>query len=414
MATRIKIQRSQTVRQPTDLQFGELAFTTNGSIFWVGQDQSNTANVLAIGGARHPGVLTANQAIVVNGNSTVDHLRTNRLTVGDDGSTVNVQSISYTANSSQLGETSSGSNTELVPSWAIRTFVEGYVEENSPVVGGSDTHVQYNANGDLGGSAGFTFNPVTNSMALANALTVGGTLTVPSIGGTLVNVAANVVLQANLNQTGATFNVGAINFYHTGTTARFDSNVNFTADVTVGGDLVINGNVVTINAATVSTKDVMIELGVENTGTDTVDLGFYGNFGNSLVTQYAGMFRDSSNGGIFTLFSSNSEPTATVNTSHAGFALGTLLGYFTGPYMTANASGLYSSNAQITGGSITGITDLAVGDGGTGRSTITAGGVPYGNGANPLGFTAAGAEGKVLQANASGLPEFLDVDGGSY
>ena len=60
-----------------------------------------------------------------------------------------------------------------------------------------------------------------------------------------------------------------------------------------------------------------------------------------------------------------------------------------------------SANAGITGGTITGITDLAVADGGTGSSSLTANNVLLGNGASPLQTVAPGSTGNVLASNGS-------------
>ena len=60
-----------------------------------------------------------------------------------------------------------------------------------------------------------------------------------------------------------------------------------------------------------------------------------------------------------------------------------------------------SANANITGGTITGITDLAVADGGTGSSSLTANNVLLGNGASPLQTVAPGSAGNVLASNGS-------------
>jgi hypothetical protein len=60
-----------------------------------------------------------------------------------------------------------------------------------------------------------------------------------------------------------------------------------------------------------------------------------------------------------------------------------------------------ANNVSITGGSITGITDLAVADGGTGRSTLTANNVILGNGTSGVNFVAPGAAGNLLVSNAT-------------
>ena len=86
MTDLIQIKRSQTVSEFANISFGELAFTTNGNVLYVG---SSVANVgIPIAGQRTPGTLTANQAIVVNASSFVDDLKTVALTV-DGTATVN-------------------------------------------------------------------------------------------------------------------------------------------------------------------------------------------------------------------------------------------------------------------------------------------------------------------------------------
>lgn len=68
---------------------------------------------------------------------------------------------------------------------------------------------------------------------------------------------------------------------------------------------------------------------------------------------------------------------------------------------TATIANVVSSNASITGGSISGITDLAVADGGTGRSTLTAENVLLGDGTNAVKFVAPGTNGNVLTSNGT-------------
>jgi len=60
-----------------------------------------------------------------------------------------------------------------------------------------------------------------------------------------------------------------------------------------------------------------------------------------------------------------------------------------------------ANNVSITGGTITGITDLAVADGGTGRSTLTANNVILGNGTSAVNFVAPGTSGNVLTSNGT-------------
>ena len=60
-----------------------------------------------------------------------------------------------------------------------------------------------------------------------------------------------------------------------------------------------------------------------------------------------------------------------------------------------------SNSVTITGGSISGITDLAVADGGTGASSLTANNVILGNGTSAVQFVAPGTSGNVLTSNGT-------------
>lgn len=59
-------------------------------------------------------------------------------------------------------------------------------------------------------------------------------------------------------------------------------------------------------------------------------------------------------------------------------------------------------------------TTIATTKGGTGLTSYTTGDLLYASASNTLSALAAGAEGKVLQINASGVPVWGDVDGGTY
>lgn len=68
MANLIQIKRSLTTSTPSSLANGELAYTANGDVLFIGSN----GNVEAVGGKRTPGTLTANQALVANSTSGID------------------------------------------------------------------------------------------------------------------------------------------------------------------------------------------------------------------------------------------------------------------------------------------------------------------------------------------------------
>jgi len=72
--------------------------------------------------------------------------------------------------------------------------------------------------------------------------------------------------------------------------------------------------------------------------------------------------------------------------------------------LTAGSVEIEGSNFDINGGTINGITDLAVADGGTGVSTLTNGGVLLGSGTSPITAMAVLTDGQMIVGDGSGDP----------
>lgn len=189
---RIQIKRSTTTaitNTTPSVNAGELVFTSNGYILAIG-DPANSANVIAIGGARFPGVLTANQALVANTTSGIDKVIV-----------ANLAANSVWANGS------AGSAGQVLTSNG--TIV--YWNNPAPGVTGSDTQVQFNDGGSLGADPGFTYNKTTDTLTVNGAFTTGGTGT--GTGGTIQNTTTmfignntinTVITSAGLTVNGAT------------------------------------------------------------------------------------------------------------------------------------------------------------------------------------------------------------------
>lgn len=113
----------------------------------------------------------------------------------------------------------------------------------------------------------------------------------------------------------------------------------FGGDVTISGNLIVNGDTVTVGTATLSVEDPLIELGNANTA-NSVDLGIYVNYQPSSTLLYGGLFRDASDSGKWKLFAGlQSEPTTTVNTGGTGYSVATLV---------ANVEGNLTGNADTS------------------------------------------------------------------
>jgi hypothetical protein len=173
------------------------------------------------------------------------------------------------------------------------------------------------------------------------------------------------------------------------------------ANVTIAGNLTVSGTTTTVNSTTLSVTDPLIVLAQDNSSSDAVDIGFYGLY-DSTGSQdlYAGLFRDSTDG-KFRLFKDlQSAPTTTVDVAGTGYTVATLV---------ADVEG------SLTGGTVSSLSSaIAVGDGGTGATTLTSNGILYGNGTSAVQATAAGTDGYFLYSN-NGTPDWTNVvDGGTY
>ena len=96
--------------------------------------------------------------------------------------------------------------------------------------------------------------------------------------------------------------------------------VGLPSNVTVSGNLTVNGTMSTANAQQVELGDVNIMMGKDNSA-NTVDIGFFGKYVDS-GTKYKGIFSDQDNSDTWTFFKgTGTEPTTTVNVSASGYAL---------------------------------------------------------------------------------------------
>lgn len=510
----IQIKRSLNTANPGSLANGELAFTSNGDVLFIG---ANSA-LVPIAGKRVPGTLTANQALVANATSYLDVIKTANLYIGS----FTVNAINAVSNSSTLG---SASNSELVTSHAVKNYVDLVT---AAAIKGTNTQIIYNNSGQYDGTAAFTFNNSTNTMYVANTIQVGGATVNSSVftgsadylGGvfntayvqntdsrtlsgninfsaantyvanlnvvtinrspvitlagdasgsvTLNNLGSNTltltlspsISVSNISSGNATFSNVSItgnttigdstsdtvvitsgvssnivpyaNVTHNlGTTDKrwnqvFAANGNFNYgtfnnDVTISGNLYITGQATSINVATVSVTDSLIQLASNNNSSDSIDIGIYGNYDvGGGANEYTGIFRDASDNGIYKLFSGlQVAPTTTVDTGGTGFTQGTLRAFLTtGGAFVANTSNVVitansSVGVSIVANTLTLSTPLAGNSGGTGLNSISENSILVGNSTNGFNLLTLSTDGTVLQSNGTALV-YNTLDGGTF
>lgn len=492
----IQIKRSLNTANPGSLANGELAYTANGDVLYIGSN----GQLKAIGGERSPGTLTANQALVANDSSGIDKVIV-----------ANLVPNFITANGGP------GVANQLLASGGPGSNVFWYTPPNS--VTGANTQIQFNDSGTLNATAGFTFDKATNVVTIANTIFIGGgaanvaanssgiyfngvfsinstaytgtayfanssthvngktegnlnvnnALTANDssyLGGTLANrYVQNTdsrILSGNLEFTGtnnyftAGYKVGANLTVNTtaiftgNTTSNLNVNsqiitiantsksanltpdgltvgsvtINSTSisavDATLTGNLTVQGTLTTIDTINLQVKDPMIKLADQQTTADALSIGLYGQYGNSSVTNYSGLFRDQGDSGIWKLFDTQSEPDGTVNTGDPSFRWNTLQAYIKAGAFVANSTAVNITanstvSSQITANSMTLTTALNSNSGGTGQTTYTQGDMLYYNSGSALSKLGLGTDGYILQVNSSSVaPYWGSLDGGTF
>jgi hypothetical protein len=187
-------------------------------------------------------------------------------------------------------------------------------------------------------------------------------------------------------------------------------------DLTLSGNLDINGTLTTVDTTNLSVTDSIISLARSN-AVDTLDIGFYGTF-NDGATKYSGLFRDASDG-TYKLFAGQiPEPTTTVDTANVNFAFATLRSFLNTGALIANSSVVnITANSTVsvalTANSLSLTTALPATSGGTGQSTYAVGDLLVGGATNTLAKLTVGTDGKVLQSNGTSVV-YADLDGGTF
>jgi len=166
------------------------------------------------------------------------------------------------------------------------------------------------ANAELAGS-------IANAKLAGPAVSItdGSTASSISPGGTItIQGTANEVA---VSQSGGTY------------TVALPDDVTIGDQLTVTGNLVVNGTTTTVSTATLAVEDNMISCAKANTGGDSLDIGIYGTYASS-GTKYAGLARDRSRSdNAFVLFEDiTGEPGNEVTYSasnHASLVCGAIL-----------------------------------------------------------------------------------------
>ena len=436
MATTIQIKRSTGSSAPgaSDLVEGELAYAEDRSgdgasakLYISSIDSGGNESIQEIGGKYYTDLL--DNATNANTASTI---------VKRDGSgniaagTISFGSISdgtITATAFVDEDNMSSNSATLIPTQqSVKAYVDSQVTASDLDAAGDSGTIDIDLDSEsltVAGGTGITTaaSGTTITATLDDTAVSAGSYGSASAIPVLTIDAQGRITAASTATTSSTLTIGAdsgsddtvtvgtdtLNFVGTNneietTVSNNQIQIGLPNNVTISGNLTVSGTTTTVDSTTLSVADPLIILASGNNSSDAVDIGMYGLYDTSgSLDLYGGLFRDADDSGKWKLFKDlQAAPTTTVNVSGTGYTVGTLV------------AAIESSSATITGGTITGITDLLVADGGTGASSFTSNGIIYGNGSGALQATAAGTDGYFLYSN-SGTPAWTNsIDGGTY
>lgn len=350
MSNTIRIKRSTATAAPTTLANAELAYSENSNKLFYGVGTGgaggSATSIVAIGG---PGAYTT-----LDTAQTISGAKTFSGTVALGSATI------------------TGLNTASVSENAANLYY---------------TDARARAAISVGAASGLTYNATTGVLslgaipnsALANSsITINGVAT--PLGGSTTTTAVTTSIGGTLTLQGT---AGEVEVATSGSTFTFGlpDSVQITTDLTVGGNLTVNGTTTTINSTTISVDDKNLELGSTASPTDA-----------------------GADGGGITLRGTTNKTLQWVDatdawTSSEHLELAATKAFYIAGASVLNATGLgtgvlassLTSVGALTAGSLsTGFTTVAVAQGGTGATTLT--GVLKGNGTSAFTAAVAGTD----------------------
>ena len=293
---------------------------------------SFNSTYFAVGATGHVTLASSYQAtgqtVVSGGSSQI---------VNTSGNTVTIDN--RVASASVTGVASFNSTYLTVSNGAV-SLASAYQVTGDTVAAGTGISVSKSGNTSTVTNSGvLSFNSATGAVNYSPVIATTSVTGVASFNSTHFTVSgagavssAGITVKVSSGDAGSTLNSGGtltitgtaneINIQRTASTYT----IGLPTDVTIGGNLTVNGTVVTANVASFVVEDPLIMLGTGNAA-DSVDLGFYSQY-TTAGRLFSGFFRDASDSGKYKLFTGltgTAEPTTTVNVAGSGYTVATLV-----------------------------------------------------------------------------------------
>lgn len=362
---------------------------------------ATTAGIIANGT-----IGTANQVLRSNGSSIYWST--------DDGDITGV-----TAGNGLSGGGASGAVTVnvLANNGIVANSTGTFVLANNGIVANSTGTFARAANGISVDTSGINVLAGTNGGLVSNATGVfvtAGSGLVANATGVHVGTANGITVDADavrvLGANGISVDTSGVNVLGGSTLTVNATGVHVNSalsitDLSLSGNLTVLGTLTTLDTTNLIIEDPMIELANGNVTTDSLDIGFFGQYG-ATGAKYTGLFRDATDG-IYKLYTGLTvEPTTTVDTAGVGYTIGRLQSYLTSGALTTNATAVaITANSTV---------NVAIVANNLSWSGLAQNGIIYGGASGAFTNLSAGAGGTVLMVSTAGVPEFATLDGGSF
>ena len=260
----------------------------------------------------------------------------------------------------------------------------------------------------------------TTSNVTFNDLTVNGNTVIGSNNSDVVSINAGVNTHI-LPAANVTYNLGNNTLRFNEIYAANTRTTYLTVDqnVEISGNLTVSGSLVTINVSTLAVTDPLIQLAANNINTDTLDIGFFGNYNiGGGASEFAGLFRDATTDSFKLFKGLQDAPTTVVDIAGTGYTTASLEAFLTSGALVSNSTAVtLTANSTVavnmTANSLSLSTALPGGSGGTGLSSYTAEQILVANSSNGFRKLNVGTDGYVLQV-VSGAVAYGTLDGGSF
>jgi hypothetical protein len=347
---------------------------------------TTSANIASAVQANSTGIWTtgtANAAVVSVGNSVVANTTTLRL--GNSTVAVALYANGGAGTAGQVLASNASAIYWVTPTTGTVTSVATGNGLSGGTITATGTVSAVANNGIVANSTGLFAN-------VANGLT--------TTGGAINVVGGNTIVA---NSTGVYVNPGST--LTTNSTGVHVNSALSIVDLTLSGNLTVQGTLTTLDTVNLQVKDPLIKLADQNLTVDTLSLGLYGVYGNSTITQYTGLYRETTSN-TWAIFNTQKEPTTTVDSANSTYGLGSLRAYLLSGGLVSNAT-----NISITANSTLAVA-ISANTLTLPTSVLTGNSVVLANSTGGL-TSSLGTDGQVLQSNGTAVL-FSTLDGGTF